>query len=329
MPTATQKGEKISASERRKRLLAQKAAEGIESFDDDENRRQKAQLRSFYLQHGAATVADWWERRTDEDRRLLAECCAARHPNPHLAAAHERLVPELTESWLGEPPSSERSLVKLFEARAGADAPDCDDSLDVATVKRAASAELGTAALPAFPGLVPDSVYNGFVGLGDQVFVLEGRTIARGEEIFAVGRAKLDILMGELRGQLARTSDFRWAAQRQSAIYGLLLEMSRRFLTRAPPNPTTAPPSNPEADAALEAAVASASLPELRAALETLAVGASPEAVASARAARDRLVKKEKKARAKAKQQSVAAADADADADVAGVAEAVPASCVL
>ena len=296
MPTREQKLDKQNAVERRRDMMAKRASAGIEPFDNAANCKRQSELHAFQQSNGEA-FAQWWATCGRRDVQLLKKLATfADHPNTCLAENALKLMPELSESWLATNGKDEVGLAQLLAARAANDS--VDDGVDVAAVKLATK-ERG---LPTFPGLDSNTIDNGFVGIGGQTFDLTGEgyceRIERGQQVFSVGAKKMDILMGELRGQLARTSDFRWAVHRQDTLNTMLLEAIACFQLPPPAEPS----KDPEADAALEAAVASGSLDELRAAIEALASRASLFALADARAARDKLAKKAKKARAKAKQ---------------------------
>jgi hypothetical protein len=365
MPTAAQKSSRIVTSERLKARLAQRDAVDVEPFDVLANEARKRRLCDFWDAH-KSTFAQWLsshemdagklQELRDRDvvngyplsnddtamrlldgPRILLE---VRHSNPHIAACHSLLAPELALEWLCAPdvpgtdtapspprsglddpnssdvgwPPPARGLRWLFESRCKSTSAE-DDLADIAAVKRArASVSNAPNTLPSFPGLSAEQVDSAFCGLGNG-FALPSpigpsRSLARGEEVFAIGAPKLDILMAELQGKLARLDDFRWAIYRQETTYNFLNAAAARFLelVGAKAAMRTALPAAAEdahgdvsADAALIEAMKAMDLDQVRNALEAHADAASPDIVCEARAARDRLVKKARKARAKVK----------------------------
>ena len=114
---------------------------------------------------------------------------------------------------------------------------------------------------------------------------------------------------------------------RQDALYAALLALADAF-EREATTATAAPPTAADADCELGAAALADDLPRLRAALERCAATASSGALEAARAARDRLAKREKKAKAREKKAVVAAAEHPEGAgctDTARAARAEPA----
>ena len=115
---------------------------------------------------------------------------------------------------------------------------------------------------------------------------------------------------------------------RQDALYAALLALADAF-EREAAAAAAAPPAAVDADCELGAAVLADDLTLLRAALERCAVTASGGALEAARAARDRLAKREKKAKAREKKAVVAAAKRPeggaGSSDRAGATRAEPA----
>ena len=106
---------------------------------------------------------------------------------------------------------------------------------------------------------------------------------------------------------------------RQDALYAALLALADAFEREAT---TAAPPTAADADCELGAAALADDLTLLRAALERCAATASSGALEAARAARDRLAKREKKAKAREKKAVVAAAEHPEGAGCTDTAEA-------
>ena len=123
---------------------------------------------------------------------------------------------------------------------------------------------------------------------------------------------------------MARLSAFRHAMYRQDALYAALLALADAFVREAA-TATAAPPAAADADSELGAAALADDLALLRVALERCAATASSGALEAARAARDRLAKREKKAKAREKKAVVAAAEGAGCTDTAGATRAEPA----
>ena len=114
---------------------------------------------------------------------------------------------------------------------------------------------------------------------------------------------------------------------RQDALYAALLALADAF-EREAAAAAAAPPTAVDADCELGAAVLADDLTLLRAALERCAATASGGALEAARAARDRLAKREKKAKAREKKAVAAAKRPEGgagSADRAGATRAEPA----
>ena len=112
-------------------------------------------------------------------------------------------------------------------------------------------------------------------------------------------------------------SAFRHAMYRQDALYAALLALVDDF-EREAATATAEPPAAAAADCELGAAALADDLTLLRVTLERCAATASSGALEAARAARDRLAKREKKAKARQKKAVVAAAERP---EVAGCTE--------
>ena len=114
---------------------------------------------------------------------------------------------------------------------------------------------------------------------------------------------------------------------RQDALYAALLALADAF-EREAAAAAAPPPTAVDADCELGAAVLADDLTLLRAALERCAATASGGALEAARAARDRLAKREKKAKAREKKAVAAAKRPEGgagSADRAGATRADPA----
>ena len=167
----------------------------------------------------------------------------------------------------------------------------------------------GQSAFPPFPALSDEEIEDGFCGLGNG-FALDGdRPLARGEVVLALGGPRLEMLTADMRGMVVRVEVFRWGMYRQEHIYGLLEHAVALFLASpverhlhqaaSAQAPSSLEIADPEAEAALQQALASGDLSLLRGSIELHSERASSQTVQAARAERDRLAKKAKKERSK------------------------------
>ena len=215
MPTASQKADKIERHERYKAKLAARESSQVVAFDAQAQAASKQRLAVFWRKHGARFEI-WWRAHAD---RAAATAAAAIAPPPQgrIGQVHALLLPELSPAWLAvtgsEPtgdgsestdaawPPPPRGLIWLMGTRAAAASTNADDADDLAAV----SAIFLHAEHDArrFPGLTEAQHADVFVGLGagfSCATALGPRVLARGEEVEAVGAAKLEILMADLCG---------------------------------------------------------------------------------------------------------------------------------
>jgi len=218
MPTASQKADKIERHDKAK--LAARESSQVAAFDPQAQAVSKQRLAAFWPKHGARFEL-WWRAHAD---RAAATAAAVKAPPPQgrIGQVHALLLPELSPAWLaatGSEPSADgteaawpppaRGLVWLMRTRAAAASTNADDVADLAAV----SAIFVDAEHDArrFPGLTEAQHADVFVGLGagfSCATALGPRVLARGEEIEAVGAAKVEILMADLRGgQVARKTE--------------------------------------------------------------------------------------------------------------------------
>lgn len=217
MPTASQKADKIERHERYKAKLAARESSQVAAFDAQAQAASKQRLAAFWHKHSARFEL-WWRAHVDR-AAATAATAIARPPQGRIGQVHALLLPELSPAWLaatGSEPSADgteaawpppaRGLVWLMRTRAAAASTNADDVADLAAV----SAIFVDAEHDArrFPGLTEAQHADVFVGLGagfSCATALGPRVLARGEEIEAVGGAKVEILMADLRGgQVAR-----------------------------------------------------------------------------------------------------------------------------
>ena len=215
MPTASQKADKIERHERYKAKLAARESSQVVAFDAQAQAASKQRLAVFWRKHGARFEI-WWHAHAD---RAAATAAAAIAPPPQgrIGQVHALLLPELSSAWLaaaGSEPSGDgsesteaawppppRGLVWLMRTRAAAASTNAGDAADLAAV----SAIFVDAVHDTrrFPGLTEAQHADVFVGLGagfSCATALGPRVLARGEEVEAVGAAKVEILMADLRG---------------------------------------------------------------------------------------------------------------------------------
>jgi hypothetical protein len=221
MPTASQKADKIERHERYKAKLAARESSQVVAFDAQAQATSKLRLAVFWREHGAR-FEQWWRAQAD---RAAATAAAAVSPPPQgrIGQVHALLLPELSPVWLAatgsEPagdgsesreeaawPPPPRGLLWLMRTRAAAASTNADDADDLAAVSAIFVDEEHDARR--FPGLTEAQHADVFVGLGagfSCATALGPRVLARGEEVEAVGAAKVEILMADLRGgQVAR-----------------------------------------------------------------------------------------------------------------------------
>jgi hypothetical protein len=313
MVHAEHKAERLATNARMKAKLQAKLASQVTPLDLTSNAERKAKVRAFWAGHAARFQSWWVAHKADSEvvRTLLRS--HASPPNTQiqststeLTAAHEALLPELSPRWLCSHDGSS-GLAWLMQTRAEAllDGVHTDDPPDIETVRRLqlAGREAGRELAP-FPGLTTEQIDDGFCGLGNSFGPSGLPPLARGEEVLALGRHRLDLLTADLQGRVARCDVFRWAMYRQEHIFSLLLEAAEAFLLTEAESASAAKTltdGDPVADAALQQALSSCDLQTLREVLDLHAEGASTVVVQAARAERDRLAKKAKKERAKAK----------------------------
>lgn len=358
MPTAAQKHDKIQRHEKLKARYVAKASSQVAAFDVEANAARKRQLSAFWRQH-ETQLERWWHAHPDRTVPCDAAIDATAPTTEgflasRIARMHKALLPELTFGWLdaadtdeatrGEWPPPPRGLLWLMRTRAAAAPTNADDAADLAAVKLMLAETEEDDELRVFPGLTDAQLADSFCGLGNGFALatpLGTRELARGETVEAVGAPKVEILMGDLRGQVARLSPFRQAMYRQDAIYLMLLALAQQFLDEQPAASAAAaaradaraggelsPLSADDADAVLRAAAATADLALLRAAIERCGPAASSGALEAARAERDRLAKKAKKAKARDKKAAGAAGAAGTDAAEATAAASAQANAV-
>ena len=225
MPTASQKADKIERHERYKAKLAARESSQVVAFDAQAQAASKQRLAVFWREHGAR-FEHWWRAHADRAAQsVTAAAAVAPPPQGRIGQVHALLLPELSPAWLAvtgsEPtgdgsestdaawPPPPRGLIWLMSTRAAVASTNADDADDLAAV----SAIFLHAEHDArrFPGLTEAQHADVFVGLGTGfscATALGPRILARGEEVEAVGAAKVEILMADLRGgQVASPGD--------------------------------------------------------------------------------------------------------------------------
>ena len=227
MPTASQKADKIERHERYKAKLAARESSQVVAFDAQAQAASKQRLAVFWREHGA-WFEHWWRAHASRAAQsVTAAAAVAPPPQGRIGQVHALLLPELSPAWLAvtgsEPagdgsestdatwpwPPPRRGLIWLMSTRAAVASTNADDAEDLAAV----SAIFLHAEHDArrFPGLTEAQHADVFVGLGTGfscATALGPRILARGEEVEAVGAAKVEILMADLRGgQVASPGD--------------------------------------------------------------------------------------------------------------------------
>ena len=212
MPTASQKADKIERHERYKAKLAARESSQVVAFDAQAQAAAKQRLAVFWREHGAR-FEHWWGAHADH--AAAAAAAVASPPQGRIGQVHALLLPELSPAWLAasgsEPEGSQsteaawppprRGVVWLMRTRAAAASTNADDAADLAAVS-ATFVDVEHDARR-FPGLTEAQHADVFVGLGagfSCATALGPRVLARGEEVEAVGAAKLEILMADLCG---------------------------------------------------------------------------------------------------------------------------------
>lgn len=310
-----------STSERLLARLNKRDSQGIAPWDGPGNVAKKTRLKQFWIEHGAHF--DAWAESSTTSPQTMRERHAAdyaanlplsndvavmndlggrallsiRHSNPHIAATHSLILPELTLEWLCTPhkvdadsapsppragiddmeasdsgwPPPARGLRWLFASRCTSTTLE-DDAADVAAVKRsrismasAAHRHRSCGVLASFPGLSDAQKESGFCGLGNGFAIIPGGVeLARGAEVFAIGAPAMAILTAELQGKVARLDDFHWAICRQTGVYDFLLGCVDAFLAggagrkQVPRSPLRPPPVTTGAGAGTAAEAAAA-----------------------------------------------------------------------